>query len=114
MPYYEKLIYLPMIKIILERDCETIETSQFKFKTPYLKVVESALKRVQGDLKDTNIYARRNKILVIKRSTDADFTEYAFIYNKHEDHRRYLNVRLRNRTEELLQHYLMRGVVNNG
>ena len=42
---------------------------------------------------------------VIRRKTDDTFTEYVFIYGGYEDHRRYLNVRLRNRTEELLTEY---------
>ena len=36
------------------------------------------------------------------------FTEYIFISGGYEDHRRYLNVRLRNRTEELLDLYFTR------
>lgn len=114
LPYFEKLIYLPMLKVIMERDRETIEISQFKFKSPYLSIVEIALKRVQDDIKATNIHARRNKMQVIKRTTDADFTEYLFVYGGHEDPRRYLNVRLRNRTEDLLHYYLRMGEVNNG
>lgn len=103
-----------MLKVILERDQEVIETSQFKFNGPYIKIVEGALKRVQEDLKATNIYARRNKIQVIKKVIDGDFTEFIFMYADYRSERRYSNLRLRNRTEELLQHYLQRGSNING
>ena len=105
LPYFENMIYLPMILIILERDRATIEKSPFKLKRPYVRVVDEALKFAQAELKETNIYLRRNNMKVIRGKTDETFTEYVFIYGGYEDHRRYLNVRLRNRTEELLSVY---------
>ena len=43
LPYFENMIYLPMIISILERDREVIETSSFKLKGPYINIVESSL-----------------------------------------------------------------------
>lgn len=43
---------------------------------------------------------------VIKGKTDVTFTDYVFIYKGYQDHRKYLNVRLRNRTEELMSECL--------
>ena len=48
---------------------------------------------------------------LIKRGNDGTFTEYEFIHEGYSDKRRYLNVRLRNRTEELLGEYLMKGPI---
>lgn len=42
---------------------------------------------------------------VIKVKNDGALTEYTFMHGGYEDHRRYLNVRLRNRTEELISVY---------
>ncbi|KAA0944051.1 hypothetical protein FQ087_18165 [Sporosarcina sp. ANT_H38] len=105
LPYFENMIYLPMIIQILERDRETIEISPFKLKGPYINIVERALKTVQADLKETNKYARSHNMKLIKKGKGDTFTEYVLIHNGYEDIRRYLNVRLRNRTEELINVY---------
>ncbi len=105
LPHFEKMIYLPMIVQILERDRETIEISPFKLKGPYINIVENALKTVRAELKETNNYARRNNMKLIKMGKDGTFTEYKLIHKGHEDVRRYLNVRLRNRTGELISVY---------
>lgn len=105
LPYFENMIYLPMVVVILEKDMKVVETSSFKLKGPYMKIVEEAVKIAQAELKKTTIYLRRNNMKVIRGKTDDTFTEYVFIHGGYEDHRRYLNVRLRNRTEELITIY---------
>ena len=106
MPYFEKMIYLPMVIIILERDREQFEKGEFKLKRPYLNIIEQAIKFVQKDLKETKLYLRQNNMKIIKGNRDETCTEYTFYYGGYEQHRRYLNVRLRNRVEELLEMYL--------
>jgi len=105
LPYFENAIYLPMVIIILERDRAEIEIGSFKFKNPYLKVIEQAEKLAQEDLKITNNYLRKNNMKLNKKGNDGTFTEYVFCNKGYEDPRRYLNVRLRNRTEELISVY---------
>jgi hypothetical protein len=99
IPHFEKMIYLPMIISILERDREIIEISSFKLNGPYIDLVENALKNVRTELKETNTYARRKNMKLIKSGKDGTFTDYAFIHGAYEDKRRYLNIRLRNRTK---------------
>jgi len=106
LPYFENAIYLPMIIIILERDRAEVEIGSFKFNNPYLKIIEQAEKLAQEDLKRTNNYFRKNNMKLIKKSNDGTFTEYVFHCGGYEDPRRYLNLRLRNRTEELMSVYL--------
>lgn len=106
LPYFENAIYLPMLIIIFEKDCLIIEGSPIKFKSPYLKLVKEAIKIVQKELKETNIYLKKNSMQIIKKENDGTFTEYTFLSGGYEDHRRYLNVRLRNRSEELMSVYL--------
>lgn len=106
VPYLENMIYLPMIITILEQDRAFIEQGRFKLKKPYLHLVESATRRVHKELGHTAAYLRANQMSVVKEKTDDVFTEYLFIHHRQEDRRRYLNVRLRNRTEELLTYYL--------
>ncbi|MFS0575571.1 hypothetical protein AB1K83_08055 [Sporosarcina sp. 179-K 3D1 HS] len=108
LPYFENMIYLPMVLIILERDRQAFEKGPFKLKGPYVKRVDEAMKLVRADLKETTAYLRRHGMKVIRNKMDDTFTEYVFIHGGYEDSRRYLNVRLRNRTEELLDSFLTR------
>ena len=97
------------MKQVAERDREVIETSLFKLKEPYIYIVESALKIVRAELKEPNNYARSKNMKLIKRGKDGTFTEYVFIHNGYEDTRRYMNIRLRNRTVELISIYFATG-----
>lgn len=106
LPYFEKMIYLPMVLIILERDREIVEKGPFKLKRPYVAIIEQAVKEAQRELKSTKLFLRQNNMKVIRGNHDDTFTEYVFFHGGYEEHRRYLNVRLRNRVEELLGVYL--------
>lgn len=105
IPHFENAIYFPLLIVILERDLEAIEKGTFKLKGPYIKIIDTALKIIRSEQKESSIYMRRNSMKVIKGKNDGTFTEYAFYNGGYEDHRRYLNVRLRNRTEELMDVY---------
>lgn len=106
LPHFENMIYLPMLVTILERDRHSFEKGPFKLKGPYVKIVDQTNKLVSAELKNTSIYLRLHNMKLIRSKTDDTFTEYVFMYGGYEEHRRYLNVRLRNRTEELLSVYL--------
>ena len=108
--YFDDAIYYPMLLVVLERDRQAIEVGDFKFKKPYLKMIEQAEQQVREDMKNRYTYFRLHKIKLKKLGNDGTFTEYEFFRNGYSDKRRYLNVRLRNRTEELLEYYLMMGV----
>lgn len=106
LPYFENMIYLPMIIIVLERDRVAFETGDFKLSRPYINIIEQSIKAVQKDLKETKLYLLQNNVKIIKGNRDDSVTEYTFYFGGYEKHRRYLNVRLRNRTEEFLEVYL--------
>ncbi|AYC30128.1 hypothetical protein [Paenisporosarcina cavernae] len=106
LPYFENLIYLPMVLTILERDRLIMEKSPFKLKRPYMHLMDHAIKEAQQKLKESKQYARNHRMQLLKGTHDDTFTEYVFNYNGFEDRRRYLNVRLRNRVEELIAIYL--------
>lgn len=108
LPLYENAIYFPILLTVFERDCAAIERGSFKFTSPYIKMIEQAIKRVQDDLKRNNAYFYQHKMKLNKLGNDGTFTEYEFIYAGYSDIRRYMNFRLRNRTEELLEDYLMK------
>ncbi len=105
LPYFENAIYFPMLISILEKDLETIKNGPFKLKGPYVHLIEGTLKTVRAESKQTNIYLVRNNMKVIKEKSGGTFTKYVFMYGGYEEHRNYLNARLRNRTEELIAVY---------
>lgn len=105
LPHFENMIYLPLLLIVLERDRIQIEKGPFKLKGPYLKIIDATLLQVQKELQETKFFLTRNSMKVVQKDRDSMFTDYIFINGGYEDHRRYLNVRLRNRTEELLHLY---------
>ncbi|MEK3935904.1 hypothetical protein MKY41_11305 [Sporosarcina sp. FSL W7-1349] len=105
LPKFENAIYFPLLIQVLERDRVAVERGPFKLKGPYLKLIDQALKNIHAEQKETNAYLRANKMKVIKGGNDGTFTEYSFLHDGYEDSRKYLNVRLRNRTEELMSVY---------
>lgn len=111
LPYFENMIYLPMVLIILEKDRVAIENGPIKLKRPYIKMIDEAIKNAQVELKKTTIYLQRNHMKLIRGKIDDTFTEYTFLYGGYEEQRRYLNVRLRNRTEELLTIYFSKPAI---
>ncbi|MBO1914731.1 hypothetical protein J4G37_59140, partial [Microvirga sp. 3-52] len=85
LQYFENMIYLPMVLIVLERDRQEFEKGSFKLKRPYVNLVEEALKVVRAELKQTSIYLRRNNMKVIRGKTDGTFTEYLFLHGGYEE-----------------------------
>ncbi len=106
VPYLESAIYLPMLLIVLEKDYELIEHGQFKLKRPYVHLIEEAKKLAQRDLQDAKAYLKSHYLKVVQGERDELFTEYHFHYKQILEVRRYSNIRLRNRVEELLNLYL--------
>ncbi|WP_317942087.1 hypothetical protein [Sporosarcina saromensis] len=99
---------MPMLLTILSRDRQAFEKGCCKFSDPYIKLVDKALERVQKDLKTSSDYLRQNKMKLIKGKSEETFTTYTFIYQGYEDQRRYLNARLKNRTEELMELFMIK------
>lgn len=60
---------------------------------------------MRTELKDTNGYLRKNNMRLNKSKTDKVFTEYVFVRGGYEDAKRYLNFRLKNRSEEMISMY---------
>ncbi|MEK3934000.1 hypothetical protein MKY41_01665 [Sporosarcina sp. FSL W7-1349] len=103
-----------MLITILEMDRQLIERGPHKLKAPYLKMIDGALAAIQQESKETNQFLRSNQMRVEKGGNDGTFTEYIFFYSGYEDPRSYLNVRLKNRSEELMNVYLDKATVDKG
>lgn len=114
LPYFEHMIYLPMVLVILKKDRLAIESGTVKLKKPYVKIIDEAIKNAQNELKIAKRHLHENHMDLTRGKSDDTFTEYIFFYKGYEEQRRYLNVRLRNRTEELLTHYFTQPVHHTG
>ncbi len=102
---YEDLIYLPMVLTVFARDRELFEKGSFKLKKPYVNMIDQAEKIAFDELRESKQYMKSNEMKLLKGYNDGTFTEYEFIHAGYTEKRRYLNVRLRNRTEELMSIY---------
>lgn len=102
----EKAIYLPMLLTILNRDLQVIKISNLKLKQPYIELLENAMKIVQSELRKTKNYMYKHTMKIQEVNRDEAFTMFLFIYNGYEEYHNYFNPRLRNKVQELLEHYL--------
>lgn len=106
IPYFEAGIYLPMLLIVLEKDYQLFEQGKFKFKQPYIHLLDKSKTQIEQDLKKTKAYFKCNNMRLTRGSTDELFTEYLFYYKELMECRRYSNIRLRNHCESLFTQYL--------
>lgn len=106
---FENMIYLPMVLSIFTKDRKLVEGGAFKLKGPYQELIDRATKRAEHDLRETRAYFREHRLKLEYGKRDDAATEYVFHHNGYQDVRRYLNLRLRNRTEELIRVYLQLG-----
>lgn len=104
--HFENMIYLPMVISIFRRDKQHIQDGAFKLKGPYLELVESACKIAEKEYRETKDYMRIHQLKIETGKHDDFATEYIFYYDGFNDKRKYMNLRLRNRTEELISVYL--------
>lgn len=111
---FENMIYLPMLLTILNQDTKHIDAMSVKFKAPYLAVVKRAMDNIHNDLKEIHQYFRTHRMKLTNEGNDGDFTTYLFSVGPERYQRRYMNLKLRNRSQELLEIYLMGGSVRNG
>ena len=95
-----------MLNKILEKDLLIVEEIQLKFKRPYAKMIDQALKNAQSELKKSSIYLLRNNMKLIKFNSDKDFTEFIFSSVTFEVRKKYSSSELRNRTEDIMSEYL--------
>lgn len=99
---FEKMIYLPMVLTVLMLDRQAFEKGPFKLTRPYVEMVDRAVEIIYAELRETKIYLHKRQMRVLRGQRDNTFTEYIFYHGGYEERRRYLNLRIRNRVEELL------------
>jgi hypothetical protein len=59
----KNLIYsymlLPIVRRVLENDMKAIEASKVKFKAPYIRMIDEALKKLSYNLRDVKAKIRK-------------------------------------------------------
>ena len=106
LSHFDNAIFLPMLIHILEKDLLIVEEIQLKFKRPYSKIIDQALKLARMELKKSNIYLLRYNMNLIKFNSNKDFTEYIFSSVTFEERKKYSSEELRSRTEVIMSEYL--------
>ncbi|WP_052123939.1 hypothetical protein [Ureibacillus manganicus] len=105
VPTLEAAIYLPMVLDVLDNDFAVIDAGEFKLKYRYFHLIDKARNNVHEDFKKTKAYLHRHQLKVVRGNSDELFTEYYFHYQQAMEVRRYSNIRLRNKIENLLEYY---------
>ncbi|RHW43156.1 hypothetical protein D1B31_00305 [Neobacillus notoginsengisoli] len=103
----EQAIYLPMVLTVLNRDLTVIEKSPFKLRKPYQELVEETMKVVQKELAGAKSYMKSNQLKVMETKRDDAFTMFLFLYKGYEEYHNYFNPRIRNKVQELMEHYFL-------
>jgi hypothetical protein len=65
-------ILLPIVRRLLERDMKDIEVSGIKFKEPYIRLIEDALKCLSVNLRDVKSEIWKRQIKMIRHG-DLDY-----------------------------------------
>ncbi|GIN88716.1 hypothetical protein J6TS2_51020 [Heyndrickxia sporothermodurans] len=104
----QKAIYLPMVLTVLDRDLKVFNNSDVKLKTPYTEWIEETMIVIQKELSEVKRYMKQQKIKVEKGKTEENFTKYYVVYKGYDEHQKYFNPWLRNRSEEIMKYYLYR------
>ena len=65
-------ILLPIVRRVLENDMKAIEASRIKFKEPYIRLIEDALKKLSHDLREVKSEMWKLQIKMIRHS-DLDY-----------------------------------------
>jgi hypothetical protein len=104
----EHLIYLPLLLAVLERDYQQAKTTPFKLNQVYINLIENTMLKVQADLKGFKEKMYKNKMKLVKGTTDKSFSEYHYYVANYHEVRRYSNAALKANTEKLLSYYLFK------
>lgn len=93
---------------MIERDIKAIAVSKVKFKEPYIEKLESILDSAAKEKKEMNKEMRKKGIKIFDGYTpvNEEFLEYRYIVRGYESYMRLWTAMVRNRTRDLLKHYL--------
>ncbi|MEK3887324.1 hypothetical protein [Bacillus sp. FSL K6-3431] len=108
-----KAVCLPFLIKVLQRDLKVVEVNPFKFKGPYMVVIEELMKVIKKDLAEVKRYLYKNNIKIVYVGKDETSTNYLFLYNGFEEKTNYFNPHLGNKVEEMLREYMNGGQSKN-
>lgn len=97
-----------MALTVLNQDRLIIKNSPFKIKKPYLQLIDASMEQIQRELYNVKRYMAKHNLKVEQLERDEAFTNYLFLYKGYEEQHNYFNPRIRNKVQQLLEHYLFR------
>lgn len=101
----EQMIFLPLVKKVLEHDVNVLATYT-KLPRPYLQLHEDVFRAVSDDLRITKREIYRRGIKVFEESRDHSSIRYKAYVRGYEETHYYAFIFLKNKTEEYLARYI--------
>ncbi len=101
----EQMIFLPLVKKVLEHDMNALATYT-KLPRPYLQLHEDVFQAVSNDLRITKREVYRRGIKVFEESRDHSSIQYKAYVRGYEETHCYALIFLKNKTEKYLTHYI--------
>jgi hypothetical protein len=74
-----RFIYVPMVRKVLVRDMERIESAEFKFHEPYFALMEKTLNKVGMDIRDIKKEMSKSGISVYHQGLVSEKCNYLVI-----------------------------------
>lgn len=105
--HFERVIYNPLLIIVLEKDIDSMQHLLFKFRNIYVNLLKRALKQMKRDLKESSIYLVRHNMRLVRDKPGQESTKYTLISMGYEEHLTYANEEIKKKSEEMLSSYLM-------
>lgn len=101
-----KIIYLPILIKVFERDLQVLEQSPLKIKEPYIEKVEKIIRTIRIDLKEVKADMRKRGIKILEERKEEGYTEYHFLCRGYEGKKNMWNQHLKSEVTRRMRDYL--------
>lgn len=105
--HFERVIYNPLLIIVLEKDIDSMRHLPFKFGNIYVNLLKRALKQMKRDLKESSIYLVRHNMRLVRDKPGLESTKYTLISMGYEEHLTYANSEIKKKSEDIMSAYLI-------
>lgn len=102
-----RFLFLSMAIIAINRDIETIQKGPFKFKEPYIQLLEQMLKRATEERRTLRQAMKKYHMKITLLQKDDLFSTYLFISNKREEKRNYFNPAIKKNVQNVFWDLLL-------
>lgn len=107
-----RFLFLSMAIIVINRDIETIRNGPFKFKEPYIKLLEKMLTQATKERRLLRQSMKKYNMQVTLLQKDDLFSTFLFVSNKREEKRNYFNPAIKKNVEKIFWDLLLEANVD--